>query len=98
MLAPMRPRPTIPSCIRAPYVMFGGAQGLKPALCPALSGTAEAVPFPIRSMSPVLLQNLFYQFGQFTQSRLDVAAEVYAQRPPLALKQNLEIAARLRRL
>src|SRR6266403_916405 len=41
------------------------------------------------------LQNLLYQFREFAETCFHVAAEVHAQRPALAVGQNLEIAPSL---
>src|ERR1700692_629942 len=82
MLAPMRPRPTIPSCIYAPLSF----------LLVAREG-CEA-----RHHASLLLQSLFYQFGQFCEPRFYIAAEVHTQSAALAVGKNLKISPRLCRL
>src|SRR6202521_5635814 len=77
MLAPMRPRPTIPSCIHAPYSCAWSERARGPS------------PHDAR------LQNLFYQFCEFGETCFHIAAEVHAQRPTLAVGQNLEVAPSL---
>ena len=47
------------------------------------------------SLHDLRLQNLSYQFREFGETCFHVSAEVHAQRSPLAVGQNLEVASSL---
>src|SRR5579872_73218 len=97
---PMRPKPTIPNCMTDSYEQQPMANCISCG-CPTSPAFARSGNFEYQGcgyISPKKLQRLLYCRLQRCQAVLQILAQVHSQCASSALRQHLEVPARLRRL